>query len=316
MPGAASGSSAVAPARVCPLVTVSRLVPSRAISFSSAAWEEAARPRTATIAATPIAMPSADSPARSLRVRSPMLARAARSPGRSRAAAGAAGRGDVVVMTALPARGRAGVAGDGCGAGVGDDVPVEHLDAPPRPGGDRVVVGDDDDRGARRVEFFQQRQDRGAGGRVQVPGRLVGQHHRRAPATARAIATRCRSPARQLGRPGGGPVRQPDPVQRLRRQPPPLGRGGPRRTAARRPRCPARSGARRGRTAGTRTRSGTPAAPPAPGRRIRATSRPVTRTVPAVGLSRVPIRCSSVDLPDPDGPTTATSSPAATARLT
>ncbi len=40
------------------------------------------------------------------------------------------------------------------------------------------------------------------------------------------------------------------------------------------------------------------------------------RTVPAVGLSRVPIRCSSVDLPDPDGPATATSSPAATTRLT
>jgi hypothetical protein len=47
-----------------------------------------------------------------------------------------------------------------------------------------------------------------------------------------------------------------------------------------------------------------------------AMSMPVTRTVPVVGLSRVPIRCSSVDLPDPDGPTTATSSPAATAKLT
>jgi hypothetical protein len=77
MPGAVTGSLAVAPVKVCPLVTVSRLVPRRAIWFSSAAWEEAARPRTATIAATPIAMPSADSPARSLRVRSPMLARAA-----------------------------------------------------------------------------------------------------------------------------------------------------------------------------------------------------------------------------------------------
>ena len=38
------------------------------------------------------------------------------------------------------------------------------------------------------------------------------------------------------------------------------------RTAARRPRWRARSGARPGRTAGTRTRSGRPAAPPAPGR--------------------------------------------------
>ena len=49
---------------------------------------------------------------------------------------------------------------------------------------------------------------------------------------------------------------------------------------------------------------------------IAAASRPVMRTVPLVGLSRVPIRCSSVDLPDPDGPTMAASSPAATARLT
>jgi hypothetical protein len=49
---------------------------------------------------------------------------------------------------------------------------------------------------------------------------------------------------------------------------------------------------------------------------IAAASRPVTPTVPLVGLSKVPIRCSSVDLPDPDGPATAISSPAATDRLT
>src|ERR1700691_6307126 len=165
---------------LCPLVTVSRLVPSWLISASSAAWEEAARPRTATIAATPIAMPTADSAARSLRVRSPMLASRARSPGRSRA-----------------------------GAGVGDHAPVEHLDAPPCPGGDRVVVGDDDDRGPGRVQLFEQGEDRGAGGRVQAPGWLVGQHQRR---RARYRA-RDRDPlpltAGQLGRPGGGPVPEP-----------------------------------------------------------------------------------------------------------
>ena len=47
-----------------------------------------------------------------------------------------------------------------------------------------------------------------------------------------------------------------------------------------------------------------------------ATSSPVTRTRPADGRSSVPIRCSSVVFPDPDGPRIATSSPAATARLT
>src|SRR5690348_7623345 len=47
-----------------------------------------------------------------------------------------------------------------------------------------------------------------------------------------------------------------------------------------------------------------------------ATSSPVTRTDPLEGRSRVPIRCSKVVFPDPDGPRIATSSPAPTARLT
>src|SRR5437762_1574139 len=57
MPGAAVGSSAVSPPRVCPLATVRRLVPSWLISFSSPAWEEDESPSTETIAATPIALP-------------------------------------------------------------------------------------------------------------------------------------------------------------------------------------------------------------------------------------------------------------------
>ena len=61
----ASGSSAVPPNRVCPVVTVSRLVPSLSISERSPAWEEDDRPKTATMAATPMAIPSAESPATS-----------------------------------------------------------------------------------------------------------------------------------------------------------------------------------------------------------------------------------------------------------
>ena len=79
IPGAAIGSSAVAPRSVWPFVTVSRLVPSRSICLSSPACEEAERPSTATIAATPIAMPRAERLARSRRVRTPMLATRARS---------------------------------------------------------------------------------------------------------------------------------------------------------------------------------------------------------------------------------------------
>src|SRR5690348_14051985 len=167
MPGAVTGSSAVAPEKVCPLVTVSRLVPSLAISASSAAEEEAARPRTATIAPVPMAMPRADRAERSLRVRSPMLARAARSAGRSRAVGGTAaarGRGEVVVRSAFLTR-----------AGVGDEVAVEHVDAPAGAGGDGVVVGDDDDGGALVVEFLEQGEDGGAGGGVEVAGGLVGE---------------------------------------------------------------------------------------------------------------------------------------------
>ncbi len=36
-----------------------------------------------------------------------------------------------------------------------------------------------------------------------------------------------------------------------------------------------------------------------------ATSRPPTRSVPPDGRSRAPSRCMRVDLPEPDGPTTA-----------
>ncbi len=97
IPGERLGSCAVPPVSDWPFCTVSRLVPSAEISASSPAWEEDDRPRTATIAATPIAMPSADKLARSLRVRSPTADSRARSAGRSRAADGA-----TVLMTSPP----------------------------------------------------------------------------------------------------------------------------------------------------------------------------------------------------------------------
>jgi len=42
----------------------------------------------------------------------------------------------------------------------------------------------------------------------------------------------------------------------------------------------------------------------------RAASTPPIRTTPLLGRSSVPMTCKSVDLPDPEGPTIATSSPA------
>ena len=69
--GAASGSTASSPRNDCPGATRSRFVPSRSSCASRSAFEDSEMPSTATIAAMPIAMPSADSAARSRRVRSP-----------------------------------------------------------------------------------------------------------------------------------------------------------------------------------------------------------------------------------------------------
>ena len=101
IPGAAAGSSAVPPVRAWPFCTVNRLVPSLAISASNPAREDADSPSTAVIAATPIAIPSADRPARSFRVRKPTTASRPISTGRNRATAGGAVAGDVWAATVV-----------------------------------------------------------------------------------------------------------------------------------------------------------------------------------------------------------------------
>ena len=102
MAGAVVGSSAGAPVTLWPLLTVSRLVPSWLISLSRPAWDEDERPRTATMAATPMAIPRADSPARSFRVRSPTVESRVRSESGSRLRLRVA----VAVMTAPDRRER------------------------------------------------------------------------------------------------------------------------------------------------------------------------------------------------------------------
>jgi hypothetical protein len=83
MAGAALGSSAFWPERVWPFWTTSRLVPRAEISLSKPADAEDESPKTATMAATPMAMPSAESPARTLRVRNPTVEMRPRSDARS-----------------------------------------------------------------------------------------------------------------------------------------------------------------------------------------------------------------------------------------
>jgi hypothetical protein len=75
MAGARFGSPAFWPERVRPFWITSRFVPRAAISLSNPAEADEENPKTATIAATPMAMPSAERPARSLRVRGPTVAR-------------------------------------------------------------------------------------------------------------------------------------------------------------------------------------------------------------------------------------------------
>src|SRR5262252_2396564 len=238
IPGAMTGSSAVPPVIVWPFCTVSRLVPSLAISASRPACEEADRPSTAVIAATPIAIPSADRLARSLRVRSPTAASRAMSAVRTRAATdgGAAGGGDTEagVMRLL----LGGAVGSGlalCGPGlpgersagapsarrarVGDDLAVEHLDAPGDTGSDGLIVGDDHDGDTLAVEFFQQRQQRGTGGRVQIAGWLVGEHDRRRPDQGTGYRDPLPLTAGQLGGAGTLFVPEPHPFQRQRGSP-------------------------------------------------------------------------------------------------
>ena len=136
-------------------------MPSRLISAISPACEEADSPRTATIAAVPIAIPSADSAARSGRARSPTLA--TRSPSSSRS------RPPPALMAPLAVR------------GVGDHLAVQHPDLARQLIGEARVVGDHDDRGAGGVELADELHDRCAGGAVEVAGRLVGEHDRRTP---------------------------------------------------------------------------------------------------------------------------------------
>ena len=147
-----------------------------------------------------------------------------------------------------------------------------------------------------------------AGARVEVAGRLVGEHDRRLGRRARG-----RSPRAGARRRTASPARcrqtvaEPDALERRLRG----------AAAARASRDAART-ADRSATLSTRAQPveqeelleheadrRARAAPTARGRTARATSSPASAHVAAVGRSSVPITCSSVDLPEPDGPTIA-----------
>src|ERR1041385_5252967 len=59
---------------------------------------------------------------------------------------------------------------------VVDDPAVEDRDLPGEARGDLALVRDHDDRRAVRVQLVEQREDRLAGGAVEIARRLVGEH--------------------------------------------------------------------------------------------------------------------------------------------
>src|SRR5580692_6757478 len=150
MPSDVTGSSVCCPKAVLWGCTVRRL-PSWPSSLSRPVLEDWEMPSTPTMAAMPMLMPSADSAARTRRLRSPRVPTRSRSRRDSR---------DLPLSRT--------------GRRITDDPPVPDLDVPFHGGRDVGVVGDDHDRGAVAVQLAEQVQDGRAGRAVQVAGGLVG----------------------------------------------------------------------------------------------------------------------------------------------
>ncbi len=189
-------------------MTVSRFVPRLSISASRFAWLDADTPTTATIAPIPIAIPRADSDARRRRVRRPWNATENSSCGGIRAALagptaggaadGAAGRGTARLIAARPrtispsriCRRRGNVCAMFSSCVISTSVAPSAASS------------------------CNRRDHLAPGPRVEVAGRLVGEDD------LRALGDRARDrdplalAARQLRRPVGQPVPEPDTLER------------------------------------------------------------------------------------------------------
>ncbi len=217
----------------------------------------------------------------------------------------------------LRPRGQGGAAAHWCapaapgGRAVGD-LAVHDLDRAGRvPGGERRVVGDEDQRLAGRVQLAQQAADLLAGGGVERPGGLVREQQLgrvdQRPGDRDALPLAARQPRRV----GVALVGQAHPVEQLGRP-----RPGP---------PPGRAGQLGGQqhvvgdgqvveeVEELEDDADVPGAEPGEGALPQVSMRcPATVTVPAVGRSSPAMRLSRVDFPDPDGPMIAATSPAAT----
>jgi hypothetical protein len=102
------------------------------------------------------------------------------------------------------------------------DLPVPQLDPAVCAAGHVRVVRDQHDRGAGRVELLQQAEDADAGGRVEVPGRLVREQDRGLADQGAGDRDPLPLAAGQLLPAVGCPVPEPDPDQRRPCPAPPL----------------------------------------------------------------------------------------------
>src|SRR5580693_74680 len=188
MPSAVTGSSVGWPKPVLCGCTVRRL-PSWPSSLSRPVLEDWEMPSTPTMTAMPMLMPSADSAARTRRLRSPRLPTRIRSRRDSR---------EAPVSCA--------------GRRITDDPPVPDLDAPLHGRGHLVVVGYHHDGGAVPVQLVEKFQEGRAGDGVQVPGRLVGHDQGGPPGQGPGDGGALPLAARELVRPVVLAVAQPDPL--------------------------------------------------------------------------------------------------------
>src|SRR5580658_10375070 len=199
MPSAVVGSSVGCPKALLWGCTPIRL-PSWPSSFSRPVFDDWEMPSTPTMAAMPMPMPSADSAARTRRLRSPRLPTRTRSRRDSRE---------------LPL--------SRTGRRITDDPPVPDLDAPLHRRGHVLVVGDHHDGRTVPVQLVEQFQKGRAGGGVQVPGRLVGHDQGGPPGQGPGDGGTLLLASRQLVRPVPKAMAHPDPFQGRLRQPTALG---------------------------------------------------------------------------------------------
>ena len=198
-----------------------------------------------------------------------------------------------------------------------DQRALLEVQRPLRPRGGVRVVRDHDDRLAvLAVERLQQVEDLVAGLAIEVAGRLVAQQQRRVGDDRAGDADALLLAAGELPRVVLRAVGEADDRQRDAARASGARPSTASSAAAAARRCARRSAPAAGCRTGRRSRRAARATPTAGRPTACRCDRRRRRSIPSVGVSRPPIRLSSVVLPEPDGPISARKSPVGMSRLT